>query len=104
MPEPLSLDMMDMATDDLIFSKPRQRRQAPVEEPIAGDIQLTSTGNINKKEPQSWWHMGTRIQEHKEPVNFDWAIKPTKAQGGLDFGLKISGSTMPFSGRKRVFY
>lgn len=96
---------MVMATDDPYFSKPRKRRApAPAEEPIAGDIQLTSTGNMNRKQDtQSWWHMGTKTQQHKEPIQFDWAIKPTKAQGGLDFGLKLSGSTMPFSGRKRVF-
>ena len=99
-----NIDMMDMATDDLVFSNPRKRRvPAPAEEPIAGDIQLTSIGNINKKDSQSWWHMGTKTQKHKEPTQFDWAIKPTKAKGGLDFGLKISGSTMSFSGRKKVF-
>ena len=100
---------MNMATDDLTFSEPRKRRApAPAEEPIAGDIQLTSTGNLtsknSKKEPQSeWWHMGTTPKKHTEPTQFDWAIKPKKAMGGLDFGLQFSGSTMPFSGRKRVF-
>ena len=107
MPEPLNLDVMVMATDDLVFSKPRKRASpAPVEEPIAGDIKLTSTGNMNntpKPEENNWWHLGTTTQKHKEPIQFDWAIKPKKAQGGLDFGLKLSGSTMPFSGRKRVF-
>jgi hypothetical protein len=105
MSERLNMDVMVMATDDLVFSEPRKRRApAPAETPIAGDIQLTSTGNINKKQDtQSWWHMGTKTKKHTEPTQFDWAIKPKKAQGGLDFGLKISGSTMPFSGRKRVF-
>ena len=109
MSERMGIDVMVMATDDLVFSEPRKRRVSPpAEEPIAGDIQLTSVGEMNnnknkKPEPQSWWHMGTKTQKHKEPVQFDWAIKPTKAQGGLDFGLKLSGSTMPFSGRKRVF-
>ena len=101
----MGLDIMNMATDDLVFSEPRKRRApTPAEEPIAGDIQLTSTGNMSKpQDTQSWWHMGTKTQKHKEPIQFEWAIKPTKAQGGLDFGLKISGSTMPFSGRKRLF-
>ena len=109
MSERLNMDVMVMATDDLVFSDPRKRRApAPAETPIAGDIQLTSTGKMNnknkkKQDTQSWWHMGTKTQKHTEPTQFDWAIKPKKAQGGLDFGLKISGSTMPFSGRKRVF-
>lgn len=110
----VNIDMMVMATDDLTFSQPRKRRAPPpAETPIAGDIQLTSTGDMNsknsnskksKKETQSeWWHMGTTPKKHKKPIQFEWAIKPTKAQGGLDFGLQFSGSTMPFSGRKRVF-
>tara|TARA_R110002020_G_scaffold54505_6_gene151959 strand:+ start:650 stop:964 length:315 start_codon:yes stop_codon:yes gene_type:complete len=101
-----NIDMMDMATDDLVFSEPRKRQAVtPVETPIAGDIQLTSTGNMSKpQDTQSWWHMGTTPKKHTEPTQFDWAIKPKKAQGGLDFGLNLSGTTMLFTGRQRVFY
>ena len=108
-----SLDLMAIDTADLTFSSPskraalRKREESRIEGPviktrIAKDIDLTSTSNITQPK-KTWWHMGTEQKAHKEPINFQWAIKPKKAQGGLDFGLKLSGSTMPFSGRKRVF-
>tara|TARA_R110000824_G_C14841684_1_gene639054 strand:+ start:159 stop:581 length:423 start_codon:yes stop_codon:yes gene_type:complete len=108
----------------------KERQQGQGEQPaiktqIAKDIDITSMGDlsptniqkqtkeeivdnllVNKEsEDDPWWHLGTQQKGHRklEPIDFSWALKPTKAQGGLNFGLQLSGSTMPFSGRKRLF-
>ena len=68
---------------------------------IGKDIELTNVQQPTKSQG-SWWHVGT-TQHHTDPTDFTWAVRTHPSKGGLDFGLKISGSTMPFTGRKRVF-
>ena len=128
----LAIDTADLTFSSprkrAIARKERQQGQGEqqvIETRIAKDIDITSMGDLSPKntkihvkkeivdnllitkesQDDPWWHLGTQQKGHRklEPIDFSWSLKPTKAQGGINFGLKLSGSTMPFSGRKRLF-
>ena len=129
----MSLDIMNIDTMDMTFSKPTSQKQPAIPRPMKNvsksvpktknlimqqlsprptsaqiaDVELTGPMKQGQEE-NPWWHMGT-TQYHndlkkEDPNDFSWALRTGKVEGGLDFGLNISGSTMPFTGRKRVFY
>ena len=105
-----SLDMLNMNTIDLTFSEPtlpKTQKQPQMPTTGTGKIKLTEPTKQGKAQ-NPWWHMGTSQYHNKlkqeDPNDFSWALRKGPVKGGLDFGLKISGSTMPCSGRKRIFY
>tara|TARA_R110002020_G_scaffold278242_1_gene493681 strand:- start:109 stop:468 length:360 start_codon:yes stop_codon:yes gene_type:complete len=114
-PDRTSLDIMNIDTIDMTFSRPTVKKQSsssqrPVSRtsPSMPSSKGKALATTSLDEDNPWWHMGT-TQYHndltkEDPSDFSWALRTDKIQGGLDFGLNLSGSTMPFTGRKKVFY
>jgi len=96
------------------FQKRRvpKKLQAPKQKPsariptsrLAKDVELTTPTQKQNIGIDSFWHMGTQQKTHKEPDKFTWAFRVDTPKGGLDFGLKLSGSDMPFTKRGRIFF
>ena len=127
-----SLDIMNIETIDLTFNKPQLQPtqqnlssspRVSKKKPIVSRKQVSAKQASRKPTPAKqasakqqteeemtnpWWHMGT-TQYHnslrnENPNDFSWALRTGPALGGLNFGLKLSGSTMPFSGRKKGIF
>ena len=100
-----SLDLMDADTVDLTFNKQSQKKKKQqVKIPEPKDIGA-SPKRLNPKIKDIELTGSQLISGKKGGLNILGNYSPSKKQlGGLEFGIVSSGKTMPFTGKRRVFY
>ena len=105
-----SLDILDMNTIDLTFNKEIGRKKSSKKQNLK-NIKIpepkdlgASRKRLNPK-IKDIELTGSELTSKKRGLNILGHYEPNKKQlGGLEFGIVSSGSTMPFTGKGRVFY